>query len=457
MAGRRTRPWGQLKGTNEQNALAAMIRAWADRADLRISDIAQGLTCEHFTGPVPGRSTVAARMAGIGLDREFVEAIADLCTRTASERSELLASAEPLLREHGVATAAADRLAAALSPREAYALILDLEQLYSNGRQLVHLLLIVLEETTNSQQRACAAGWLDRARDHREKARRLLDVQTRRIGRLEQRLDRLQYAPHGDPLPARPGRDLFQHPDIARGLNRVAAFLSNERHRLDELSHALGADGQNSGGEHSHDSASAPLLIGSGFIRSFTIHTRPSNSPSVMDIPALSRKQVDLHPRVTVLVGENNTGKTAVLAAMALLLDVVRSPHTTFTRDQPRDEWSAANGAELAQHLELTRTGQQPDQVHYLATPRPLDPRHDDLCLAPNSLYLLDEPEARWHPVRQRQLLKQIESEAAGSQFIIATHSPWIVDYSDALVLELGDSGIRITTPEEVMRQLAPP
>ena len=50
-----------------------------------------------------------------------------------------------------------------------------------------------------------------------------------------------------------------------------------------------------------------------------------------------------------------------------------------------------------------------------------------------HELRLLDEPEAHWHPVRERQLLHQIEIEAVGSQFIVATHSLRIVDYPDAL------------------------
>ena len=46
--------------------------------------------------------------------------------------------------------------------------------------------------------------------------------------------------------------------------------------------------------------------------------------------------------------------------------------------------------------------------------------------------YILDEPEAALPP--QRQL-------SAGTQFIIATHSPILKAYADALIYQLGPEG----------------
>lgn len=59
-------------------------------------------------------------------------------------------------------------------------------------------------------------------------------------------------------------------------------------------------------------------------------------------------------------------------------------------------------------------------------------------------LYLLDEPEAALSPMRQMAMLVQIdELKKRQSQFIIATHSPILMAYPDAQVLLFSEEGIR--------------
>ena len=59
-------------------------------------------------------------------------------------------------------------------------------------------------------------------------------------------------------------------------------------------------------------------------------------------------------------------------------------------------------------------------------------------------LYLMDEPEAALSPQRQLSLLIYIaRMAAAGSQFIIATHSPILLGTPDAEILEFSSDGIR--------------
>ena len=58
-------------------------------------------------------------------------------------------------------------------------------------------------------------------------------------------------------------------------------------------------------------------------------------------------------------------------------------------------------------------------------------------------LYLLDEPEAALSPARQLELLALVHQlERKGSQFLIATHSPILMAYPGAEVLELREEGI---------------
>jgi len=56
-----------------------------------------------------------------------------------------------------------------------------------------------------------------------------------------------------------------------------------------------------------------------------------------------------------------------------------------------------------------------------------------------NALYLLDEPENSLSPVRQQELMKFIEDSARffGCQFVIATHSPFLLSMRGALIYDM--------------------
>lgn len=60
-----------------------------------------------------------------------------------------------------------------------------------------------------------------------------------------------------------------------------------------------------------------------------------------------------------------------------------------------------------------------------------------------DSLYILDEPEAALSPMRLMRLICRMkELEDMGCQFIISTHSPILMSYPGAAVMELSDEGI---------------
>jgi predicted ATPase len=60
-----------------------------------------------------------------------------------------------------------------------------------------------------------------------------------------------------------------------------------------------------------------------------------------------------------------------------------------------------------------------------------------------NGLYILDEPEAALSPMRQMTLLSEIDRLVkSNSQLLIATHSPILMAYPGACILELSKSGI---------------
>jgi predicted ATPase len=65
-------------------------------------------------------------------------------------------------------------------------------------------------------------------------------------------------------------------------------------------------------------------------------------------------------------------------------------------------------------------------------------------------LYFLDEPEAALSPTRQLALLARLHQLAGeGAQFVIATHSPLLLAYPEAVILSLEEDGIHRLAYEE--------
>jgi predicted ATPase len=70
--------------------------------------------------------------------------------------------------------------------------------------------------------------------------------------------------------------------------------------------------------------------------------------------------------------------------------------------------------------------------------------------LGPRGLYFFDEPEAALSVNGQLALMRRIyELVQEHSQFVVATHSPILMGYPNATILELGDDGIRTVAYEE--------
>lgn len=70
---------------------------------------------------------------------------------------------------------------------------------------------------------------------------------------------------------------------------------------------------------------------------------------------------------------------------------------------------------------------------------------------SPGGLYLLDEPEAPLSPLRQLAFLALLRKMLAQqAQFIIATHSPILLAYPEALILQFDDGPIHPVKYEEL-------
>jgi len=71
--------------------------------------------------------------------------------------------------------------------------------------------------------------------------------------------------------------------------------------------------------------------------------------------------------------------------------------------------------------------------------------------LAPDGLYLLDEPEAPLSPARQLALLSLLMAKVQeGCQFIIATHSPILMALPGAVILSFDEAPVRPVAYEEL-------
>ncbi len=67
-----------------------------------------------------------------------------------------------------------------------------------------------------------------------------------------------------------------------------------------------------------------------------------------------------------------------------------------------------------------------------------------------NGIYILDEPEAALSPMRMMELICHIHDLVEkDSQFIISTHSPILMTYPDAEVLQISEKGIESVSYED--------
>ena len=193
------------------------------------------------------------------------------------------------------------------------------------------------------------------------------------------------------------------------------------------------------------------------------------------DIPAIAGLGLlELHAPVTFLVGENGSGKSTLLEAVALALGFNPEGGSKNFSFSTRDTHSGLHG-----YLTLHRGPYRPkdgfflraesfynaaSEIDRLADAAPGGDRylsgyggkslhhqsHGESFLNlvhsrfhGQGIYLLDEPEAALSPARQLTLLCELHRLVeAGSQLLIATHSPILMAYPGAEILLLGEGPI---------------
>ena len=142
---------------------------------------------------------------------------------------------------------------------------------------------------------------------------------------------------------------------------------------------------------------------------------------------------------VTFLVGENGTGKSTLLEAVAVACGFNAEGGTRnfdFNVATNIDEMDEASfGPRLIDSYGGVSLHDQSHGESFLAL---VEHRFGG-----NGLYLLDEPEAALSPTRMMSLLVLMRNLVKKhSQFIIATHSPILMAYPGACIYQLSQDGI---------------
>jgi hypothetical protein len=274
-----------------------------DEADMRVKDVVDALTPEHFTsGQVPSHSTVSSRLAGIGLQRDFVEAVADACTSDGADRERKMEEYRVLIAAVATRSSAnrhrpdgpgvetelvrvqqrslevSDRLMRAMERAT------ELERERNSANHMVLLLLAMVDKlhrdiatlsreqdrlrrstpeqsaleqvrerlAHSEQQRATADAELERARAERQRADQLAEEAAQQVRVLSEELKHLRdqgaqsaeeqsQPPVTSSLPAETALDT-EADDIDEALSKAARHLDDRADRLDRLAGELHSD-----------------------------------------------------------------------------------------------------------------------------------------------------------------------------------------------------------------------
>lgn len=205
--------------------------------------------------------------------------------------------------------------------------------------------------------------------------------------------------------------------------------------------------------------------------------TYPLNLPAIRSL----NKPLQFHPAVTFIVGENGSGKSTLLEALAVSQGFNPEGGTKNFNFSTR-----ASHSNLVDYIRVAKSINRPQTGYFLRAESfynvasEIERLDDEPSFGPpiidsyggvslheqshgesffslmknrfgkNGLYILDEPEAALSPNRQMamiSLLHQLVKQ--GCQFIIATHSPILLAYPDALIYEIRDNGFEKVAYQE--------
>lgn len=211
------------------------------------------------------------------------------------------------------------------------------------------------------------------------------------------------------------------------------------------------------------------------FIQSLRIDwSKIEKNSYLRDIPALRQTNfLEFQKNITIFVGENGTGKSTLLEAIATAYGFNPEGGNLNYRFSTFDDVS-----ELNQGIQLIKGFRRAASNYFFraesffnvaskaeeyrdVTPKEIyyaryggkslhEQSHGESFLAyfqsfgEAGLYLMDEPEAALSPQRQLSLFIQISKMAeTGSQFILASHSPILLGIPEADIISFDDGKLK--------------
>ncbi len=198
----------------------------------------------------------------------------------------------------------------------------------------------------------------------------------------------------------------------------------------------------------------------------------PELSPWLRDLPAVRDVLSGFEfERTTVFVGENGSGKSTIIEAIATALDL---PHGGGSGWEVRDHVEAP--PELSEHLQIVRGATAARGAFFLRAEtmhesmahlleigesrglRHVQQSHGEMFVdmltsrfMELGLWILDEPESALSFTASLTLLQLIrERQRKGLQTVMATHSPILARADNAKIVEVGDWGLRESAWEDL-------
>ena len=187
------------------------------------------------------------------------------------------------------------------------------------------------------------------------------------------------------------------------------------------------------------------------------------------------KEELEFTSPVTYFVGENGTGKSTLLEAIAVKYGFnAEGGSLNFSFSTKATHSPLHSAIKLVRGIERPKTGFFLRAESFYNAASYIDTLGSEILDAyggkslheqshgesffslvmnrfkGHGMYILDEPEAALSPSRQMSLLICIKELCdSGSQFIIATHSPVILAYPESVIYELTEKGISETTYED--------
>ncbi|WP_329537275.1 AAA family ATPase (plasmid) [Streptomyces sp. NBC_01450] len=445
--------------------MAGLLRGWLDEARLTGADLSARLVPEHFaSGSSPGRTTLYERLAGQGMEWDFVEAVADVVSATAQERERRLARARALWQQPsepeltGADGQLPVRAVSELVVQQRRSLELadqlrraelrsaELERVRDRAQQLTMVLLMMSEQirhtvlTLRVQSGRARGGSADasqsswgeqlrrsereraRAEAERDRAQNLLEEQTARIMQLIEALAMVRETQISSVLESAPWlrapwpfvrMDGPSLDDIDLALQTAEQRLDTNAEDLDRYTEEMAAD---------TTLPTVPRARHEGFITAIMLGRVPDPTetkgfrfaePFVWSL----QRGITLEAGISLFVGPNGSGKTMLLEAIAVVTGCryVNGGYEAEVR---------ASSRILAQCLEIEQRGHDRFRgglfvSHLGSAPLGENSAQEHLGHS-DTLFLLDEPLAGLSQRRAQEFMNwATERVAEGCQIII--------------------------------------